>query len=70
MPLLLLLGLVLTAFGGYGYLGHYYVRCGGTVGDGGSVYTLAWPIFMKSAPWTLGLGLPCLAAAAIWALAT
>lgn len=68
MPLLLFLGLLLTGFGAYGYVGRLYVRSGGSAGEGGSVFTLAWPLFMKYAPWLLSLGLPCLAGSIVWAV--
>ena len=59
MKALVLVGGISLLLGLYGALGKLFVSRGGTVGESGSAYQLAWPFFMRlSNPFLLvGAGL-------------
>lgn len=56
MKTLVLVGGVSVLFGLYGALGRFFVSRGGSVGERGSAYQLAWPFFIRLSSYFLVLG--------------
>jgi hypothetical protein len=69
MPGLIFVGSIALILGLYGLLGKLYTRSGGTT-DRGSVYQIAWPLFMRWANHLLLVGATLLVVAGIIALVT
>jgi hypothetical protein len=56
MVALLSFGSLAVLFALYGYAGRFATWKGYRAGESGSMYTLAWPFYMRLAPHFLGLG--------------
>jgi hypothetical protein len=66
---LIFLGVLASFFGLYGGAGHLYQRSGGNV-DRGTIYQIAWPVFMRLTRFFVTLAAVSFVAAAIVTLAT
>lgn len=66
---LLFLALLFGGFGLFGLVGKLYVRSGGQVGEGGTVFTLAWPLFIRWVWPLIAIGVACLIGFAVLSLA-
>lgn len=56
MPALLTFGSLAVLVALYGYAGRFAASKGYRAGESGSMYTLAWPFYMRLAPYFLGFG--------------
>lgn len=65
MTYLLVFGSLGVLFAAYGYLGRVAVAKGYRPGESGSLYTLAWPFYIRAAPYFLATGAALLLGAAV-----
>jgi len=69
MSTLLSLASLAALFAAYGYCGRLAVSKGYRAGESGSSFTLAWPFYIRVAPYFLVLAMALFGSAAIWASA-